>query len=392
MQALTQQPWLTAAASQTLLAALGRSGAAPRFVGGCVRDGLLGQTSADLDIAIDQSPEDSITLLQDAGIKVIPTGLKHGTITAIVDGQPFEITTLRVDVETFGRHATVAFTDDWQLDAARRDFTINAIYADGDGRIFDPMDGQADLAAGRVIFVGDPTQRIAEDKLRILRFFRFLALFGRGTPDADALAACTASAPGIAELSGERVRNEIFKLLAASNPLPSLDLMAKAGILQQILPDGFTLDNLARTDADPLRRLSAIASNNASGGASAIAARLRLSNQQTKRLTFLMFPPAILSADIPRPALRQLLYDHGAEAITDLALQQGIKDLVPRIKEATPPLFPLKGSDALAIGMKPGPMVGEALRDLEAAWRADDFTAGRDDLLEQLALNAEDSK
>ncbi len=381
MTHLTRQPWLTAASSQAVLGALATDGAMPRFVGGCVRDGLLDRASTDLDIAIDQLPEDSMRLLEAVAIKVIPTGLKHGTITALAEGQHFEITTLRVDVETFGRHAKVAFTDDWQLDAARRDFTINAIYADRDGQLYDPVGGQADLAAGRVRFVGDAAQRIDEDKLRILRFFRFFALFGRGEPDAAALAACTAAAPGIADLSGERVRDETFKLLAAPDPLPSLELMAKAGVLQQVLPDGFDLAGLARTDGDPLRRLSAIAS----AGAGALAARLRLSNQQASRLEFLMEPPANLSADISRPALRQLLYDHGPERIGDLALRQGVPNLIARINDATPPPFPLKGSDALALGMQPGPEVGERLRALEDAWRADDFAASRDELLAELA-------
>ncbi len=380
MTHLTQQPWLTAASSRLVLGALANDGATPRFVGGCVRDGLLGRASTDLDIAIDQLPEDSMRLLEAAAIKVIPTGLKHGTITALAKGQHFEITTLRVDVETFGRHARVAFTDDWQLDAARRDFTINAIYTDRDGQLYDPVGGQADLAAGLVRFVGDAAQRITEDKLRILRFFRFFALSGRGGPDAAALAACAAAAPGIAGLSGERVSAEVFKLLAAANPLPSLQLMAEAGVLSQILPDGFDLDGLARSDNDPLRRLSAIAS----AGAAAIAKRLRLSKQQASRLNFLIDPPAKLSPEIARPALRQLLYDHGANQISDLALQQGVPELLPRIDEATPPPFPLKGSDALALGMHAGPEIGNILRSLEDEWRANDFAASRDELLAAL--------
>ena len=380
MTHLTQQPWLTAASSRLVLGALANDGATPRFVGGCVRDGLLGRASTDLDIAIDQLPEDSMRLLEAAAIKVIPTGLKHGTITALAKGQHFEITTLRVDVETFGRHARVAFTDDWQLDAARRDFTINAIYTDRDGQLYDPVGGQADLAAGLVRFVGDAAQRITEDKLRILRFFRFFALCGRGGPDAAALAACAAAAPGIAGLSGERVSAEVFKLLVAANPLPSLQLMAEAGVLSQILPDGFDLDGLARSDNDPLRRLSAIAS----AGAAAIAKRLRLSKQQASRLNFLIDPPAKLSPEIARPALRQLLYDHGANQISDLALQQGVPELLPRIDEATPPPFPLKGSDALALGMHAGPEIGNILRSLEDEWRANDFAASRDELLAAL--------
>jgi poly(A) polymerase len=384
MQPLIQQTWLTSAASRALFAALGSAGATPRFVGGCVRDGLLGRSSSDLDIAIDQLPEDSMRLLEDSGIKVIPTGLKHGTITAIVDSQHFEVTALRVDVENFGRHAKVAFTDDWRLDAARRDFTINAIYADGDGQLYDPDGGRDDLAAGRVRFVGNAAQRIVEDKLRILRFFRFFALFGRGAPDPDALAACAAAAPGIDGLSGERVRDEIFKLLAAPDPTPSLELMAGSGVLQHVLPDGFRLESLARADEDPLRRLSAIAMGGVEA-AQAIAQRLRLSARQGQRLRFLMAPPVQLTATVARAALRQLLYDHGAEQIGDLALQQGVPELLSLIPDAAPPSFPLSGRDALAAGMRPGPGVGKALRALEVEWRENDFTADRKQLLAELA-------
>lgn len=373
-----------AAGSRAVLAALGSAGATPRFVGGCVRDGLLGRNSSDLDIAIDQMPEDSMRLLENCGIKVIPTGLKHGTITAVADGQHFEVTALRVDVENFGRHAKVAFTDDWRLDAARRDFTINAIYADGDGRLYDPVGGRADLAAGRVRFVGDPAQRIDEDKLRILRFFRFQALFGQGAPDAQAVAACTAAAPGIDGLSGERVRDEIFKLLAAPEPLPSLELMARAGVLQHVLPAGFRFGGLAQSDGDPLRRLSAIAKGGAPA-ARAIGQRLRLSARQGQRLGFLMAPPAQLTPSMARTALRQLLYDHGAERIDDLARQQGAAGLLPRLQDAAPPAFPLSGRDAVAAGMRPGPAVGQALRALEASWRANDFAATRQQLLAELA-------
>ncbi len=381
MQPLSHQPWLTAPASRAVLAALGLEQATPRFVGGCVRDGLLGRPSADLDIAIDQRPEDNMRLLQTAGIKVIPTGLKHGTLTAITDDQKFEITTLRVDVETFGRHATVAFTDDWRRDAARRDFTINAIYADGDGQLYDPEAGCSDLAAGRVRFVGQAARRIEEDKLRILRFFRFQARFGRGAPDPDALAACADAAPGINSLSGERVRDEIFKILALPAPRPCLELMAQAAVLQHILPGGFDLAGLTRCDGDPLRRLSAIAT----AGAEAISKRLRLSNRQAHRLAFLMAPPARLDNAMDRPTLRQLLHDHGAAAIDDLARQQGAAALPPRIEEAMPPPFPLSGRDALALGMSAGPEIGVLLENLEQAWCAGDFAASREELLERLS-------
>ena len=383
MQPLTQQSWLTSEASRAVLTALASAGATPRFVGGCVRDGLLGQGTSDLDIAIDQLPEDNMRLLEGGGIKVIPTGIKHGTVTAIVGDQHFEVTALRVDVENFGRHAKVAFTDDWRLDAERRDFTINAIYADGDGRLYDPVGGQADLAAGRVRFVGAAAQRIAEDKLRILRFFRFQALFGRGAPDAEALAACADAAPGIGALSGERVRDELFKLLAAPDPSASLRLMAQTGVLQQVLPGGFDLDNLGQNDGDPLRRLSQIARGGAAA-AQAISQRLRLSVRQGERLRFLMDPPMTLSGDMERKVLRQLLHDHGFERIGDLAQQQGAADLLPRLRDAAPPPFPLSGRDAVALGMTPGPEVGRTLRQLEAEWRAGDFAASREQLLAEL--------
>jgi poly(A) polymerase len=383
MQPLSHQPWLTAPASRAVLAALAAERATPRFVGGCVRDGLLGQPSTDLDIAIDQRPEDNGRLLQTAGIKVIPTGLKHGTLTAITDGRKFEITTLRVDVKTFGRHAEVAFTDDWCRDAARRDFTINAIYADGDGQLFDPVGGGDDLAAGRVRFVGQAARRIEEDKLRILRFFRFQARFGRGEADAGALAACAEAAPGIDGLSGERVRQETCKILTLPSPRPCLDLMARTGVLQRILPTGFDLAALARCDGDPLRRLAAIAAGGMAG-AEAIARRLRLSKLQTHRLAFLMAPPAQLDDAMERPALRQLLHDHGPDAIKDLAHQQGAAGLAARIAEAAPPPFPLSGRDAIALDMPAGAELGALLRMLEQTWRAGDFTAGRDELLAEL--------
>ena len=380
MQTLARQAWLTSPASRLVFSALAATGATPRFVGGCVRDGLLGQPSADLDIAVDQPPEDNMRALEAAGVKVIPTGLKHGTITAIAHGRLFEITTLRVDLKTFGRHAEVAFTDDWHRDAARRDFTINAIYADSGGQVFDPVGGRADLAGGRVRFVGDAAQRIAEDKLRILRFFRFQARFGRGAPEPGALAACAAAASGINGLSGERVRDETFKILALPNPGPTLDAMARSGVLHHILPQGFDLAGLANCDDDPLRRLSAIATDDAG----VIAARLRLSNQQSRRLKFLMSPPHDYGTDISRPALRQLLYGHGADAITDLALQQGSPEQAVLVKDANPPRFPLGGRDAIAAGMSPGPEVGELLHALKQQWREDDFRADRDQLLSRL--------
>ena len=380
VNSLANQRWLAAPGSKKVLIALARNGAMPRFVGGCVRDGLLGNPSTDLDIAVDQLPDENMRLLREAGVEVVPTGLKHGTITAISHDQPFEITTLRVDAESFGRQAKVAFTDDWVRDAARRDFTINAIYADGTGDLFDPMGGMGDLVAGRVRFVGDAARRIEEDKLRILRFFRFQARFAKGEPDDEALVACAAAAPGIEGLSGERVRDEFMKILAMPAPEPCLSLMAHCGVLQQILPDGFVLEHLDRSDDDPVRRLATIAKS----GAVALARRLCLSKQQAGRVEFMMSPPAEFRPDLPRTDLRLLIYEHGAEAIRDLALQQGDFVAAARIEALAPPPFPLSGRDVIAAGIAPGPDVGKLLRAMEHEWRDSDFAANHVELLQIL--------
>ena len=382
MGPLLNQIWLTEPSSKKLLCALAKEGATPRFVGGCVRDGLLGRPSADLDIAIDQKPDDNIRLLQNSGIQVIPTGLKHGTITAVSHSQRFEVTTLRVDVESFGRHATVAFTDDWVADAARRDFTINAIYVDGRGDLLDPVGGISDLKAGRIKFVGKAARRIKEDKLRILRYFRFQAEFGRTTPDQEALEACSKSAPFITDLSGKRVCDEFLKILSLPLPKASLSLMADSGVLQQILPDGFDLSSLDRTDDEPLRRLATIATF----GAEALSQRLCLSNRQSERLQFLMMPPPQFRPGLQRKELRRLLYDYGGMAIKDLARQQGDFETAAKVDALTPPPFPLSGSDVISAGVPPGPEIGKILRAVENEWRNDDFSADYDELLQILRI------
>src|SRR5919106_349290 len=264
-QPLAGQPWLSALSSRRVLAALMAEGLPARFVGGCVRDGLLGRdlSGGEIDLASPALPEEVTRLLEAAGLRAIPTGFSHGTVSTVVKDQRFEITTLRQDVATDGRHATVAFTDDFQADAARRDFTINAMSCDQDGRLFDYFGGHADLLAGRVRFVGPAAQRIEEDHLRILRFFRFFAHYGRPPADAEALRACAEAAPRIAHLSGERVQVEMIKLLAAADPLPALGLMGETGVLAQVVPGAPALERLARLlvlapKADPLLRLSAL--------------------------------------------------------------------------------------------------------------------------------------
>ena len=235
-----------------------------RLVGGAVRDALAGLPVADIDIATPEPPETSMARLAEAGLRVVPTGLAHGTVTAVSNHRPFEITTLRRDVATDGRHAQVVWTDDWRADAARRDFTINALSLDRDGGLHDFFGGQADLAAGRVRFVGEAGQRIAEDYLRVLRFFRFYARYGHGAPDGAAVGAIAASVDGLAMLSAERVWSEIKRILAAPDPVPSLGLMEQLGVLAAVLPEGGDLARLAAlvargAPADPLLRMAASA-------------------------------------------------------------------------------------------------------------------------------------
>ncbi|MBF0249917.1 MAG: CCA tRNA nucleotidyltransferase, partial [Alphaproteobacteria bacterium] len=265
------QPWMTAPETRAVMAAFHAAGAQARFIGGCVRDAVLKRPAQDIDIATPEPPERVMKILDAADIHVIPTGIQHGTVTAVVDHHHFEITTLRVDVENFGRHARVAFTDDWTQDAARRDFTINAMSCDEDGNVYDPYKGLDDLGAGRVRFVGRAEQRIDEDVLRLLRFFRFQAQYGRPPVDIDALAACRKLAPRLPELSGERVRGELFRILMAPNPADTVTLMRAERVLEHILPEAGDVGRLrflawlteraVKFDAvgpDPVRRLAAL--------------------------------------------------------------------------------------------------------------------------------------
>ncbi len=264
---LAPQPWMEAPATRAVIAALTARGAQVRFVGGCVRDALLGRPVTDVDIATPDEPGRVIELLETAGLKAVPTGVDHGTVTAVAFGRPFEITTLRHDVETYGRRARVAFTDDWTADAARRDFTFNAMSCSPEGRIHDPFGGIADLRARRVRFVGRAEDRIREDVLRLLRFFRFYAHYGAPPPDPEALSAARSLAPLLPTLSGERIAAETLKLLAAPDPAPVMGLMREQGVLAHVLPEAQRIDRLARLTAietalglplEPVRRLAAV--------------------------------------------------------------------------------------------------------------------------------------
>ena len=371
---LPDADWRMRAGLDGLCAALGADAA--RFVGGAVRDTLLALPVADIDIACIHLPEESMRRLKAAGIRVVPTGLRHGTITAVLDGGPVEVTTLRRDVATDGRHATVAFTDNWRDDAARRDFTINALYADpADGAISDFFGGLDDLAAGRVRFIGDPLQRIAEDHLRILRFFRFLSRFG-DAPEADALAACTQRANDLMALSRERIADEWLKLLVTRSATATVRLMHDAGILRPVLPE-IDAAGLARLDAlvlreaaagiapDAVRRLAALLT---AGTADAVGARLKLSNAQRRRLA-----TAAAGGGTAQPQV--LAYRLGVEAAVDRLLLDDAADpdAASALLRWQPPVLPLTGGALVARGIARGPDVARLLRMVEERWIAEGF-------------------
>jgi poly(A) polymerase len=413
---LDPQPWMTAPETVAVMTALSAAGGEARFVGGCVRDALLGHKVRDVDIATHEPPERVLNLLARAGIKAITTGIKHGTVTAVVGARHFEITTLRRDVETYGRHAKVEYTDDWQADAARRDFTMNALFCGADGTIYDPFGGLADLRAQRVRFVGDPEARIREDVLRLLRFFRFHAHYGKPPPDAAALAACRSLAPLLPTLSGERICAETLKLLSAPQPADVIDLMDETGVLAHFLPEATRNDRLRALVAiegsaprdlvprtDPLRRLAALL-DGSEASALAVATRLRFSNTERDRLIGLAGDPEPSPA-LAAPARRRLIYRLGPARYRDRALiaWAGVDGagaaMNPRVTAAwtdvlrsgaewPAPRFPLKGRDAVKLGVPPGPAVGRLMATLEDWWIAGDFQADREACLAELRQRA----
>ena len=417
---------MTAPATRAVVKALTADGADVRFVGGCVRDALLGRESADIDIGTPDPPERVMALLGRAGIetRTVPRGIAHGTVTAIAGGNRYEITTLRRDERTDGRHAEVAFTDDWREDAARRDFTINAMSATPEGTLHDYFGGREDLAAGRVRFVGDPATRIAEDHLRLLRFFRFYAWYGKGVPDAAALDACKAAAHTIPSLSGERVQGEMLKLLAAPDPLAPLAAMRDAGVLAQLLPEASEAKRLARLvaiegsvgDGDPLRRLGALIAD--AEAAHDVAARWRLAGADAARLAAAVdASPATFRFDISpvevthraapiapaldRRAQRRLVYELGRERFREKVLyawsaedgdeyEEVWRAMLETAEQWEVPTFPVTGADVLARGIPEGPEVGDLLRTVEDWWLKRNFAPNRAALLDRLdALVAE---
>lgn len=404
-EGLGVQDWMTAPASTAVMDALEAQGGpgCARFVGGGVRDAILGRKVEDIDIATVLLPAEIIEAARTAGLKWAPTGVEHGTVTVVSAGRPFEVTTLRRDVETDGRRAVVAFTRDWAEDARRRDFHLNAVYADRDGALFDPTGaGVADARAGRVVFVGDARQRIREDYLRILRFFRFLAWYGRGEPDAQGLAACASLRGGLKRLSVERVAKELLKLLSADDPREAVRLMAEAGVLAEVLPEGSDIgrferlvalerDYLGRADGE--LRLAALLPRNAET-AGKVAGRLRLSKLQAERLEAAAGPMEPDPVSLQPADVRRALYRLGPRAFGDriilAAAETGIRapgrleDLLGAAADWKRPVLAVSGKDAAALGLTAGPDVGKALREVEAWWIEHDFPLDREAALGRL--------
>ncbi len=365
-----------------VLAALPRA----RLVGGCVRDSLADRAVADIDLATPDLPDAVAAALGSAGIRAIPTGAAHGTITALSGGQAFEITTLRRDRETDGRHAVVDWTDDFAEDAARRDFTINAMSLDQAGTLHDYFGGRADLAAGRVRFVGRAALRVAEDHLRILRFFRFHARYGTGPPDAEAVSAIGAAADRVGQLSAERVWSEVKRILAVPDPWAALTLMDVLGVLAAALPDTAPTATLAAmlaegAPADPVLRLAAMLT----GDPGRLALRLRMAGAERARLAALAAGRAP-SPDDDDATLRRRLADEAPDILIGRSwlATAGAHELRRRLASLPQPVFPLEGRHGLALGLSPGPLLGQALRQVRAWWLAGGCVASLADCQAQL--------
>lgn len=383
MTVLPDTEWRRSAGLRAIVECLREDGEAPRLVGGAVRDALLGLPVSDIDIATPLTPPEVINRLESAGLRAIPTGIEHGTVTALADDAKAEVTTLRRDVSTDGRHAIVAFSRDWKEDAARRDFTINALYADPEsGIVFDYFGGLTDLDTGLVRFIGNPEARIAEDHLRILRFFRFHTRFGKGAPDQASLNACMKAADSLSALSAERIADELLKLLSLPDPANSVQLMLDGEILAHFLPEaeksgGDTIARLVQREQSgcvtpsPIRRLAALLPCDATT-TDRVAKRLKLSNKHREELAAL--------ASIAQPYAQQarsIAYRLGMEAACNLILLRADdsewKSALTALDNWTPPIFPIKGGMLIARGLPPGKLVAETLRAVENQWIDEGF-------------------
>ncbi|GGB05095.1 cytidine(C)-cytidine(C)-adenosine (A)]-adding enzyme [Brucella endophytica] len=412
-------PWLANKHLQALLAALCEGGEEARIVGGAVRNTLIGEKVGDIDIATTTLPDETARRATALGFKAVPTGIDHGTVTVVAAGKPYEVTTLRADVETDGRRAKVAFGRDWKADAERRDFTINALYARADGTVIDPAGGLKDIEARTLRFIGDAETRIREDYLRILRFFRFFAWYGSGRPETQGLKACNRLKDGLTGLSKERVWEEIKKLLLAPDPSRALLWMRQTGVLTLILPESEkwgidAIHGLVRAEqdlgwpADPLLRLMSIVPPNAER-MEALGARLKMSNAERARLEA-WARAGTVGPEFSEQALKKIVYRGNKQAVRDriqlvyaAARQEAIgsdKAMIraggfARLLEAVDgyeaPVFPVTGGDLLALGVKKGPRLGEMLRSLETIWIDSGFKLDREALLGKVNGNETNS-
>ena len=399
------EAWFQDPALTRVLALLNADGGEARVAGGAVRNALMGLPVADVDVATTLMPEKVVERANEAGIKSVPTGIEHGTVTLVIDGQPFEVTTLRRDIETDGRHAKVAFGTDWQADAERRDLTINALYADKNGAVIDLVQGLRDIDTRTIRFIGDASQRIAEDYLRILRFFRFFAYYGSGRPDADGLRASARAKEKLSTLSAERIWAEMKKLLSAEDPSRALLWMRQVGVLTEILPetekwgiDGIhclvAAEQALGWKPDPILRLAAVVPPD-SARMDALAKRLKMSNLQAGQLAAWAATPS-LPDEVTDVGFDRLLYRHGAAGMLmrlkialatarsaadgdPLAMRKSarLSALLKRAENYSKPAFPLSGADVVAAGVPAGKRVGEILKLLEDFWVERNFTLDR---------------
>ena len=380
--------WLVRAETQAVFKAIAEAGFSARIVGGAVRNALIGRAVADIDFATTAQPNAVVALATAAGLKAIPTGIDHGTITVVVGRVAHEVTTLREDVESFGRHARVAFTADWQADARRRDFTINALYCEADGSVFDPLDGLPDLRARRVRFIGNADERIREDYLRILRFFRFHAEYGHGEMDEDSLAACVREREGLGHLSGERVRAELMKLLVAAGGVATIGFMTTAGIGAIVLgvaPEVAALTRMAAFEQahgerpDPVLRLAALLPSGTN--IEDLKVKLRLSSLEAQRLHQANTLATQLDSRIDDTQGKVAIYRAGRAAFADAVMLAAARKptaaawprLLRLVRGWQPPRLPVRGADLLARGVPPGPAIGRLLAAFEDWWVAEGF-------------------
>lgn len=407
---LPHAPWMDAPELAAVVAALGAPAVDVRFVGGCVRDTVLDRPVTDVDLATPDLPQTVVEKVEAAGLDAVPTGLDHGTVTVVSDGRGFEVTTLRRDTSCDGRHADVEFTTDWVEDASRRDFTFNALSARPDGTLFDPFDGVKDGRAGRVRFVGDPHDRIKEDYLRILRYFRFLAHYGAEPPDKATLDACHDLRSGLDVLSQERVTAELVKMLDAPDPVMAFEAMTQAGITNSVLPECSAPDSLAalveveraaNTSLDAnnwQRRLVFLAPRDA-GTLESLTKRLRLSNKDAHAITALFIAAEDAPSHLEQDAQNRFLYTHQNSQCGDSVViawawhsqtdTAGWRQFYRATQTWQTQTFPLRGSEVVAAGIPEGPEIGDLLKALEDEWIDSGFSLSKNELLQRLKSHAD---